>query len=162
MTETTLNITRVRMPSRTLAYVRNIGPYKGNTELFEKLFGHVTNSLAKRNLIGPDMEAITVYHDDPEAVAPEKQRISVGFTVPAGTQPDRDVQIMGLPEGDFVVGSFEILPTEYGEAWMNTFAFMGEEGLQPTGLMYESYRNNPHNHPEGRHLVDICVAVKWL
>lgn len=162
MTETTLELHRVRLPKRTLAYIRNIGPYMGDTELFKRLFNKVSGSLAKRNLFGPNSEAITVYHDDPETVAPEKQRISVGFTVADGTQPDDDIQILGLPEGDFVVGSFELLPSEYGEAWTNTFAFMGEEGLQPTGLMYESYKSDPKEHSDGRHKVDICVAVKWL
>lgn len=160
MSEVILDITRVHLPERTLAYVRNVGPYAGDAALFERLFGRVMESLGPRNLMGPDTQAITVYHDDPESVPVEEQRISVGFTVPEGTKPDGDVEVLILPESDYVVGSFELLPHEYGRAWTDTYAYMGEHGYTPSGgPMYESYKNEPSQHPEGKHLVDICVAV---
>ncbi len=160
MSEVILDITRVRLPMRTLAFVRNVGPYAGDAALFERLFGRVVASLSKRNLMGPDSQAITVYHDDPESVPADEQRISVGFSVPEGTTPDGDVQVMTLPESDYVVGSFELLPHEYGRAWTDTYAYMGEHAFTPSGgPMYEAYKNDPREHPEGKHLVDICVAV---
>lgn len=161
MTNATLDVTTVRLPQRKLAYVRHVGPYAGDSELFGRLFGTVSSSLAARSLLKPGAEAITVYHDDPESVPADKQRISVGFTVPVDAKPNDGIQILDLPESDYVVGSFELLPHQYPEAWTELFAYMGENGLAPsTGLMYESYKNNPETHPTGKHLVDICVAVK--
>ncbi len=159
--EATLDIQKVRLPERKLAFVRHTGPYAGDTALFERLFNRVHGWIQSKGLIHENMEAITVYHDDPETVPPDQQRISVGFTLPdtfAG-KPSADVQLLDLPESDYVVASYEILPRQYGEAWTSVFTFMGEHGLAPTGLMYESYKNDPHQHPEGKHLVDICVAI---
>ena len=159
--EATLDIKKVRLPQRKFAFVRHVGPYMGDTALFERLFNRVHGWLHSKDLMFEGMEAITVYHDDPETVAPEKQRISVGFTIPnsfAG-ETSGDIQLLDLPESDYVVASYEILPRQYGEAWTSVYTYMGEHGLAPTGLMYESYRNDPHEHPEGKHIVDICVAI---
>ncbi|MCB0717695.1 MAG: GyrI-like domain-containing protein [Bacteroidetes bacterium] len=160
MTEAVLDVTTVHLPERTLAYIRNVGPYAGNTVLFEQLFNRVSKWALGKGLLTPESEAITVYLDDPESVPEELQRINVGFTVPAGTKPDGEFHVTKLPEADYVVGSFEIAPHHYREAWMSVFAYMGESGLVPHGPMYESYKNDPSKHPEGKHVVDICVAVK--
>ena len=42
MTEAVLDVTTVHLPERTLAYIRNVGPYAGNTVLFEQLFNRVS------------------------------------------------------------------------------------------------------------------------
>jgi AraC family transcriptional regulator len=156
------NIQKVKMPRRQLACVNHTGPYQNNPTLFEHLFNHVLAWVAPQGyhqIAG--MEAISVYHDDPESVPPEKQRISVGFTVPVGTVGEDDIVMLDLPAGWYVKGTFEIGPTAYGEAWKEVFDYIQEQGLVPAdGPMYESYRNDPHQHPEGKHLVDICVAIQ--
>jgi AraC family transcriptional regulator len=132
----------------------------GDPELFERLFHEVGAWAGPKGLMQrPDMEAISVYHDDPEAIPVEKQRISVGFTVPLGTPAEGDIQMLEMPEGDYVVGAFEILPAEYGACWGEIMDYMEKERIRPTGLMYESYKNDPSQHPEGKHQVDICIAV---
>ena len=149
----------IEMPTRTLAYVHNVGPYKDNTELFGKLFNEVIAWLTPRQLLLPSAECITMYHDDPETVPLEQQRISAGFTVPEGTQGEGNIQIMEIPAGKYLIGSFEILSSEYEFAWGEVMQQMNESNLIPTGTMYESYKNDPRQHPEGKHVVDICVAV---
>ena len=63
---------------RNFYYIRNIGPYMGDTALFEGLFHQVQMWMKENNIpFTSDMEAITLYHDDPQEVPPEKQRISV-------------------------------------------------------------------------------------
>ena len=147
-------------PTRSLAYVRNVGPYMGDTALFERLFHQVVDWLKPQGLLGPQSESMTIYHDDPETVPVDQQRISVGFTVPVGTEGEGDIKIMELPAGKYAVASFEILSTEYPQAWQETFQLIGQNGLIPNGLMFESYKNDPGTHPENKHLVDIVVAVQ--
>ncbi len=160
MTVTSASIKTIRLPRRQLAYIRHVGPYMGDTELFGRLFNQVGAWAGPKGLMQqPNMEAITVYHDDPETVPVEKQRISVGFTVPLGTAPEGAIQMLEMPESNFVVGSFRIFPKEYPKAWMDTFDYLGKEKLQPTGLMYESYRNDSSQDAEGKHEVDICIAI---
>ncbi len=156
-----LNIKTEKLPERKLAYIANTGPYKGNTELFGKLFTKVAEWGKPKGLFNnPNTEAITVYHDDPEFVPEDQLTISVGFTVQEETDPDKEIQIMELPEGLYVVGSFEIFPTEYETAWNQTFEYIKSEKLKPSGMMYESYKNEPNTHPEGKHIVDICIAIE--
>ncbi|NAS12265.1 AraC family transcriptional regulator [Poritiphilus flavus] len=148
------------LPERNLAYIRHIGPYKGDTELFGRLFGEVYAWAGPKGVLArPEMEAITVYHD-PHTVPEEEQRISVGVTVPENIMAEGNMKILKLPKANYLVGSFEILPTEYGMAWESMLDHINEENLEYTGMMYESYQNEPDKHPEGKHIVEICIALK--
>lgn len=155
------HIRLVKKPERTFAYIRNVGPYMGNQALFKRLFSKMIHWARVNNLMQPDLETITIYHDDPEAVPADEQRISVGVTVPEGTIPGGDIQIMKIPYGDFVVGSFEIDPEDYGVAWQHVMEWVVNQELDfKLDPMYESYRNDPRKHPEGKHIVDICVPIE--
>ena len=156
----TSTIKKVILPRRIFAYVNHTGPYMGDSALFERLFTQVMKWTSENGLMQEGAEAITIYHDDPETTPPEAQRISVGFTIPEQIAPDGDIQIMPIQEGNFVVGSFEIFPNEYEEAWNQVYEYIKNEKIHPLDLMYESYRNDPKNHPEGKHIVDICIAVE--
>ncbi|WP_299441338.1 GyrI-like domain-containing protein [uncultured Aquimarina sp.] len=161
MSITISNISIEKIPKKTLAYIKYVGPYQGDTELFGRLFNSVMEWVQKKGLMNdPKVEAITVYHDDPETVPESQQRISVGFTVPENTNADHDIQILEIPEGSYVVGSFEILPNEYGSAWNEVFEYIKNKNLVPSGMMYESYKNEPSTHPEGKHIVDINVMIQ--
>ena len=155
----TANFKKTYLPERTLAYIKNMGPFMGNTSLFERLFSEVGNYLKNQGLFRNNTESLTIYHDDPNDVPPEKQRISVGFTVPEGTKGHDRIEIVKIPAGHYAIGSFEIDPNEYGDAWQAVFEYLRKEDLKPKGLMYESYKNDPNQHPEGKHIVDICVHV---
>ncbi|MGW9685752.1 AraC family transcriptional regulator [Flagellimonas sp. 2504JD1-5] len=148
-------------PERTLAYITHIGPYKGDTELFGRLFTKALEWIKSQGLAAnPEMETITVYHDS-EMVPVDQQRISVGYTIPEAYEPTDDIKMMTLPKGKYLVGSFEILPTEYESAWLEMYDYLKEEHLNMAeGAMYESYKNDPTQHPEGKHIVDICLALK--
>ena len=152
------------LPARTLAYVRNVGPYMGDSALFGRLFGQVVAVLQPKGLIGPNSEAMSVYHDDPKTVVQEEERISVGFTVPADASieatTESPIETMQLPAGPYLVGQFELNPTQYGAAWAAVMAHMCEQGLPPgEGAPYESYKNEPSQHPQGKHLVHICIPL---
>ena len=68
---------------------------------------------------------------------------------------------MALPPGNYAIGRFEIFPHQYEEAWNEVFEYIESEQLIiADGIMYESYRNDPHAHSEGKHIVDICVAIR--
>ena len=150
----------VEYPARELAYIRHTGPYMGDTELFTSLFNQVSEYMQKLNHFGPSTEAISMYHDDPKTVPVKDQRISVGFTVPIDSEGDGQVEILQIPAGRFVVGSFEIDPDGYAGAWETMYEYMDVNGIKPTnGIMYESYKNDPHKHPEGKHIVDICIGA---
>jgi len=53
-----------------VAYIRHVGPYKGDSGLFERLFGRLFRWAGPRNLIHPaDTQTLIIYHDNPEVTA---------------------------------------------------------------------------------------------
>jgi AraC family transcriptional regulator len=69
---------------------------------------------------------------------------------------------MIIPGGTFAVGHYEIDVHEYGEAWDKLMReYLPESGYQPDDrLCFELYLNDPEQHPEGKHIVDICEPVR--
>ena len=149
----------------TVAYVRHVGPYKGDSKLFERLFGTIMKWAAPRGILGsPDMKSITVYHDDPDVTEADKLRLSVCVTVPEDTQTDGEIGKMTVAGGSYAVGRFELLSHEYEDAWKMMYGgWMPESGYQPDdNPPFELYLNDPDKHPEGRCIVEICIPVKPL
>lgn len=153
------------IPEFTVAYIRHIGPYMGLGELFAGLFGRLMQWAGPRGLLAsPDFKCLTIYHDDPELVEEEKQRISICFSVPEDTAVDGEIGKMKVPAGKYAMAHFEIDPAQYGDAWTAVCGgWLPESGYQPAdGLVYELYLNNPEEHPEKKHIVEICIPVKPL
>ena len=153
------------MPEFHVAYVRHIGPYAGNPELFEGLFEKLMVWAGPRDLLQfPGTQVICVYHDDPKITDEEKLKTSACITVPKDTPVDGEIGYMTIPGGKFAVGRFELAHDEYEDAWNMVFGqWLPQSGYQPDDrLGYELYHNDPKDHPENKCIVDICVPVRPL
>lgn len=152
------------LPALEVAYVRHIGPYAGDGELFGRLFTRLMTWAGPRGLIGPETAFLSVYHDDPNVTEVEKLRISVCVGVPPETPAEGEIGRMTIPGGAFAIARFEILPHEYEAAWNAVYGgWLPDSGYQPDDrLCFERYLNDPQTHPEGRHIVEICVPVRPL
>jgi AraC family transcriptional regulator len=147
-----------------VAYVRHIGPYAGDSALFGRLFGRLSQWVGARGLFGRGTKLLTIYHDNPEVTEPGKLRISVCATVPAGTAPEGDVGVMTIEGGKYAVASFELDTSEFGAAWQ---WFMGtwfpSSGFQPDDrTCFELCLNDPRQHPLGKFLVEFWEPVRPL
>lgn len=148
-----------------VAYVRHIGPYKGDVDLFSRLFEKLFKWAGPRNLIqSPDTKVLCAYHDNPEITDEDKLRTDACITVPADTEVDGDIGKSTIPAGTYAVAHFEILSHEFPEAWMALCGgWLPESGYQPTeGPCFELYYNDHREHPEEKHILDICIPVKPL
>ena len=147
-----------------VAYVRHIGPYAGDEELFKGLFGRLARWAGPRGLMGPDSQWLTLYHDDPSITDEKSLRISVCLTVPAGTPAEGEIGRMTLPGGHYAVGRFEISTDQFAGAWEAMCAdYLPESGWQPAdGAPFERCLNDPETHPKHKHVVEICIPVKPL
>jgi len=153
------------MPELQVVYVRHIGPYQGDSALFEKLFEKLMKWAGPRGLLRfPETKILTVYHDDPGITEADKLRTSACISVPQDTPVEGDIGKMVVPGGKFAVARFEINADEYGAAWDAVMGgWLPESGYQPDDrLCYELYQNDPKQHPEGKHIFDICLPVKPL
>jgi AraC family transcriptional regulator len=153
------------LPALHVAYVRHVGSYAGNQALFKELFGRLFSWAGPRGLVRfPETRLLSVYHDHPDITDEEKLRLDVCMTVPDGTAVDGDIGKRTISAGRYAVARFEIAPDQYPDAWLAVFGgWMPESGYQPAdGPCFEMYLNNPEQHPEGKHVVEICVPVKPL
>lgn len=148
------------LPERNVACIRHIGPYNKIGETIEKVFAWA----GPKGLIQfPNTELLAVYYEDPETVDPADLQSDACITVPEGTQADGEARTMKIPGGLFAVAHVEIDPSEYGEAWDRLFGeWIPENGYvaDNTRLCYELYLNDPDEHPEKKHIVDICEPVR--
>ncbi len=147
----------------TVVYVRHVGPYAGDSELFGRLFDKLFKWAGPRGLINfPETKSISIYHDNPEITDKDKLRLSVCITVPSETEVDGDIGKMEIPKGLYAIGHFEIDPSEYAQAWNFICGeWLVNSGYEPDDRpCYELMLNNPAEHPEGKHIVDIYEPVK--
>ena len=152
------------VPEMHVAYVRHVGPYAGDAELFGRLFGKLMTWAGARGLIGPQAKMLSVYHDDPSVTDESKLRTDCCVTVPPDTAVDGEVGKTTIPGGKYAIAHFELAMDKYADAWQ---ALMGgwfpESGFQPAdGPCFELYLNDPKEHPEGKFVVDIYIPVKPL
>lgn len=150
------------LPSMTIAYVRHIGPYKGDSKLFEKLYNKLFTWAGPRGLAQQqDMKSIIVYHDDPEVTEAEKLRTSVSITVPEDTKVDGEVGKMVIQGGKYMIARFELTPKDFESAWDWVYGkWLPKSGYQPDDRpCFEMYGEECTKE---KFIVDICVPVKPL
>ncbi|MBN2411526.1 AraC family transcriptional regulator [candidate division KSB1 bacterium] len=153
------------MPEFHVAYIRYIGPYKGNTALFENLFGRLFKWAGPRDLIKhPETKVLCVYHDDPEITEEAKLRTSVCISVPEDTPVEGEIGKMLIPGGKYAVARFELSADEYQQAWNAVCGgWLPDSGYQPDDRpCFELYHNDYREHPKRKSIVDICIPVKPL
>lgn len=152
------------LPEMPVAYVRHVGPYKGDAKLFEGLWNRLCTWAGPRGLLGPQTQMFCMYQDDPEITDEEKLRVSVCITVPPDTEVGGDIGKLVIPGGTYAVARFEIDSDQYQAAWSAVYGgWLPESGYQPDDRpALERFHGGPGDHPEGKHCVDICVPVKPL
>ena len=148
------------LPHMTLAYIRHIGPYQGDEQLFEGLWNRLFAWAGPRGLIGgPHFKSLVIYHDDPNVTGEDKLRMSVCITVPPNTPVDGEIGKMDLEAAKYVIARFEVTASEFQEAWDWLYGqWFPQSGYQPDDKpCFEAYPEEPQN---GKFVVDICVPVK--
>ena len=156
----------VARPDTTIAYIRHIGPYAGDTGLFKNLYTRLYQWAGPRGLVCMDHPEtaiqIVIYHDDPAVTEPENLRLSAGMIVPADTGVSGEIGKMTIPGGDYVQAHFILGPQDFGEAWSWVCGtWMPGSGYQPgDGMCFEQYEYNEKAQSEGKFDVTICVPVK--
>lgn len=149
-------------PEMTLAYIRHIGPYKGDSKLFEQLWNKLFRWAGPRGLIGgKDFRSLIVYHDDPNITEESKLRMSVSITVPPSAEVSGEIGKMVLEPAKCVIARFELKDDEFQEAWDWVMGhWFPQSGYQPDDKpCFEMYPEEPK---DGKFTVDICVPVKPL
>ncbi|MBT3219747.1 MAG: AraC family transcriptional regulator [Proteobacteria bacterium] len=153
------------LPAMHVAYLRHIGPYQGDPELFGRLWEKMCRWAGPRGLLNPPKtQMLCVYEDDPNVTKDEKLRLDVCITIDEDTPIDGEFGKRTLRGGEYAVAHFELLPHQYGDAWNAVYGgWLPQSGYQPDDRpAFELMLGSPEQHPEGKHVVEICVPVRPL
>jgi AraC family transcriptional regulator len=153
------------IPPISLAYVRYIGPFIGNPDLYRSLSKKLLDWARPLNLVHfPAKKIIAVYHGNLGLADESRHRISLSIQVPADTRTAGEIGKMTLPKGKYAIAHFELPLEEMLYAWLSIYRdWLPQSGYQPDdGPIYEIYQTFPHEHPENRMAFDIRIPIKPL
>ena len=151
------------LTERTVAFVSYTGNYMGNPQIFTDLFNKLCGWAGPKGLISPKSVFLSSYQDDPKITPPDELKLDLCMSIPDETQVDGDIQKKILPGGQYAVMHTELAgPEEYGPAWNAVVEWMENNNYEVdmSRPSYEIYLNNPEEHPEKHHIINICMSVK--
>ena len=150
------------LPTRTIAYIRHIGPYKGDAALFRRLFTRLFAWAVSRGEMAPEPIYFSLMQDNPNLTPAAKQRLEVALVVLGGTVPSGEVGVRTLPGGLFATARVRVSLQEYAAQWDALVGdWLPESGYQPDHRpAMEIYLNNPDNDPEGKYDIEMCLPIR--
>lgn len=148
------------MPELQVIYCRHTGAFNQIGQAYGKLMQFA----GPRGLLGsPNAKTLTVYHDDPSVTEIDKMRQSACLIVNSDVKVEGEIGKMTVPAGKYAVGHFEIVETQFEQAWNTMCLWLTESGYEPgEGYNYELYYNDHTQHPERKFILDICIPLKRL
>jgi AraC family transcriptional regulator len=148
------------MPEMQVIYCRHTGAFNQIGQAYGKLMQFA----GPRGLLSsPDVKTLTVYHDDPSVTEIDKVRQSACLIVTGDVKVEGEIGKMTVSGGKYAVGHFEIVETQFEQAWNTMCLWLTESGYEPgEGYSYEMYYNDHTKHPERKFILDICIPVKML
>ena len=164
MTKIPLQVRVQRLAPETVAYIRHIGPYKGDTTLFRRLFGQLFAWAGPRGLMEPEPKYLSLFQDNPNLTPAARQRLEVALVVPPGTAPGGEVGVRMTEGGLYATARIRVLLEDFAAQWDALVGdWLPDSGYQPDHRpAMEIYLNNPDSDPEGRYHVEICLPVHPL
>ena len=156
---------RVRIrswPRCEIAYLRHVGAYAGDADLFGELFARLVRRAREAGLVDAHPRWLCVYHDPPGVTPAERLRVSAGLTLSAeATLAGTGLGRLALPASRWAVGACERAPDEYAGAWDALFAqWLPARRLRARpGPALEIYPPGEARRAGARR-VEICVPVE--
>lgn len=159
-----LSVTVRNIPDLDVAYLRHIGPYKGDMDLFSKLFTKLFEWADSHGLLGADTKVLALYNDFTEITAEDRLRLTACLTIDPQIEPQEPMGKLKIKGGKYAIARFEIGKDEFEKAWNLMYGeWLPQSGYQPEDQpAFELFHNDPQEHPQGKHIVDLCIPVKPL
>lgn len=163
-----LEITVQTMPDIYVAYVRHHGQYDPHDKyLFQGLFSKLMSWAVPRKLFNPpDTKAMTVYSSGhPDTTASENLCVDACISINKDTIVAGEIGKRVIAGGQYaVISMIDATIEECSKAWDRVFNhWLPESGYQPgDGGYYCNHLNDPEQHPQKRHSVEMYLPVKPL
>lgn len=152
-------------PTKVL-YIRHTGSYKGDHDLFKKLFTRLYTYASRKNLLNAETKWFTVYHDFGNLTMEERLRLSVCISLSDEIEDAGEFGTRDLAGGQYAVGKFWLKSDEYQGAWdyLST-KWLPESGYMPDDrLCFEYYppQECPTTTDQEERIVEIFIPITPL
>ncbi len=160
-----LNVEIQNIEAKRMVYTRYTGEYRGNADLFGRLFTDLYEWVMAKGLLTKENQFtakwLTLYHDLGSMTKEDFLRVSVCMEVDHKVDVDGDIGYYTMAGGQYVVARYEVVTEDYQKAWDHMFLHWLPQSAyeHDDRLPYEAY---PFVKPskEGYRLVDICIPIK--
>ncbi|NQX92059.1 MAG: GyrI-like domain-containing protein [Flavobacteriales bacterium] len=116
-----------------------------------------------KGLMGPDTKMATEYVDSFKDTPANEVRMNACLVLTNQCERGEKVYIDQIEGGKNIVGSFEIKPNQFQQAWEEMFQWMKDHNYKKdVRNPFEIYHNNFNEHPEGIAFVDLYVPIKAI
>jgi effector-binding domain-containing protein len=142
-------------PEQPTLIMRATIPVEKMPEFFGKAFGGVMNYLSELGLMPAGMPFGTYFNMNMSAM-----EVEAGF--PVRTKIDGKNEIISgvIPAGTFISTIFEGSYNDLKIAYDALAEYAQQNGLEPTGISYEYYLNDPSGDPSIIPLTEIRFPIK--
>jgi AraC family transcriptional regulator len=161
--QTVRQVDIVPQKAMRFAYVRHVGPYKGDAGLFQRLWDQYCHWAGPRGILEDSQTRyLSLYHNDPSTTEEPKLRLSLGSSVPPGTEGAGNISLMDIGEGLYARSEWLLGPADYQGAWAWLYGqWLPVSGYVPEdGLAYEEYFFDQAQNDQGKTRVVLGVPVK--
>ncbi|NJM80213.1 MAG: hypothetical protein HC854_12440 [Flavobacterium sp.] len=94
------------------------------------LFFKIIQWATPRNILdNPNSKMVRVFHDSFKITAPDKVRMSIGIILNEPVKVAGEIGLTQIEKGKYIVGHYEISPTDFENAWTGLFVWMNEKWL---------------------------------
>jgi AraC family transcriptional regulator len=143
-------------PKMDLAFITQIG-----TDGLDAAFARLLRWAIPKELAGPNLKLLRIYHDSFKITEPNKVRMSACILLTKKVEPSGEIGLTSIEQGKCIVARLEIAPQDFKESWQGLFLWMNENGYQkadrnPFEILYTNY----NEHPEKKVLVDLCIPIE--
>ncbi|WP_070963698.1 AraC family transcriptional regulator [Vibrio sonorensis] len=148
-------------PPINIAYVRNIGNYVADSQLFTNLYNQLIEWAEPNGIaLSP---GYNLYHDNRFITDEQNLRVMVGLEVPDHIQPQGGIGTFKLSGGKYAVRQYYLRDDEFSEAW----DWMIGVWLPQSGFVMDAERESMErclgetcHQGHQFYQVEICVPVK--
>jgi DNA gyrase inhibitor GyrI len=150
-----MNINIETIPSCSIAYVRQLGPYgERNNKTMERLkyWAKVNNLMNSKTVI------LGIAHDNPQTILPENCRYDACILLEDESfSADDSIQYGEIAGGKYAVFTVNHTAEAVERAWAEIFPALSEKGCHPdtTRPILERYAAEKIE----QHLCEICVPI---
>jgi len=152
------------IPDMYAVYIRHIGSYKGNEDLYYNLFAKLFNWAKTHNLFTKNTKVLSLYNDFPEITEDNKLKLMACITIDKKITPSPPFGKIKINGGKYAICRLEISKNDFEISWDFLYGnWLPRSGYLPDDKpSFELFYNDPKDHPEHKHIVDLCIPVKSL